>query len=274
MRARAGRLVSRLMVPALFAAAAAAQAPARFDVVSVKPSPAGDMNIRWMFENGRFTAVNVTLKMLVSTAFGPAQQPLPDFQIVGGPAWLATDRFDVTGTADSGAALPLLVRQLVEDRFAVRARFESRELPVYALVLVHGDGTPGPRMRRNDRDCAAVAAGQASGERCGGEIFPGKVSARGITPTQMVSALSRLMPNVGRPVIDRTGLEGMYDLDLSWTPDQLLPNQAPDTPIQAFDPNAPSLFTALQEQLGLKLDSQRGAVNVLVIDAAQRPTPD
>jgi len=108
MRTRGGRLAARCMVPALFAVAAAAQAPARFDVVSVKPSRAGDMNIRWMFENGRFTAVNVTLKMLVSTAFGPAQQPLPDFQIVGGPAWLATDRFDVTGTADSGAALPLL----------------------------------------------------------------------------------------------------------------------------------------------------------------------
>ena len=254
-------------------AAAGAQTP-RFDVVSVKPNRSGEMNIRWTFESGRFTAVNVTLKMLVSTAYGPPQQPLPDFQIVGGPPWLATDRFDVTANGDGGAALPALLRQLVEDRFAVRARFESRELPVYALVLVRNDGTLGPRMRRNDRDCAAVAAGRTQGEPCGGELFPGRVSARGVTPTQMVSALARLMPNVGRPVIDRTGLEGMYDLDLSWTPDQLLPNQAPDTPIQVFDPNAPSLFTALQEQLGLKLDSQRGAVNVLVIESARQPTPD
>jgi len=263
-----------LLLAAIFIAVTpAAQAQPRFDVVSVKPNRSADRNVRWIFESGRFTAVNVTLKMLVSTAYGPAQQPLPDFQIIGGPDWFATARFDITGVTDTSAALPPLIRQLVEERFAVRARFESRDLPVYALVLARADGTLGPRMRRNDRDCATLARG-VSDERCGGEIFPGKVFARGITPTQMVSALARLMPNVGRPVIDRTGLEGTYDLDLSWTPDQLLPNQPPDTPVQAFDPNAPSLFTALEEQLGLKLDPQRDAVNVLVIEGAQPPSAD
>lgn len=257
----------------LFAIPLAAQTPARFDVVSVKPNRSGDDGIRWTFENGRFTGVNVTLKMLISTAYGQPQQPLPDFQIAGGPSWLATDRFDVVAAGAAAGQLPLELRQLVEDRFEVRAHFEVRDEPVYALVLSRKDGTLGPWMRRTDRDCAAIAAGRVEGERCGGQIFPGTVAARGITMTQVISGLARLMPDIGRPVIDRTGLTGMYDIDLTWAP-QPMGNPMPGMPFPPVDQKGPSLFTALQEQLGLKLDSQRGPVDVLVVDGAEQPKAD
>lgn len=246
-----------------------AQSP-RFDVASVKPHTSAEESVRWTFENGRFTGTNVTLRMLISTAYGPLQQPLPDFLITGAPGWIAAERFDVTGTAAPGAELPQLLRSLVEERFALRSHFEKRDVPIYALTVARADRGLGPMMRKTDRDCAAIAAG----ERCGGQIFPGKVSARGITMTQIVSGLARLMPNVGRPVVDRTALSGTFDIDLTWTPDQPSANAMPGMPTPPIDPNGPSLVTALQEQLGLKLESQRGEVDALVIDAVSRPTPD
>jgi len=248
--------------------------PLRFEVASVKLNPSHDESIRWTFENGRFTGTNVSLRMLISTAYGPPQLPLPDFLIIGVPGWIANDRFDVTGTAAAGASLPRLLRSLVEDRFALRSHVEKRDMPIYALTLARADRSLGPMMRKDDRDCAAIAAGTVAGERCGGQIVPGKVSARGITMTQMVSGLARLMPNVGRPVIDRTALTGAFDIDLIWTPDQPPANTVPGTPLPPIDPNGPSLFTALQEQLGLRLESQRDEVEVLVIDAVARPLPD
>ena len=89
--------------------------------------------------------------------------------------------------------------------------------------------------------------------------------------TQMMSSLARLMPNVGRPVVDRTGLSGAFDIDLTWTPDQQPINTMPNMPMPPIDPNGPSLFTALQEQLGLKLEAQRGPVDVLVVESVERP---
>ena len=252
---------------------ALAQSP-RFDVASVKPNTSSEESIRWTFENGRFTGINITLRMLISTAYGPPQQPLPDFLIAGAPGWVATARFDVTGTAAPGAPLPPLLRHLVEDRFALRSHAETRDMPIYALTLAHAARSLGPMMRKNDRDCAAIASGAIAGERCGGQIVPGKVSARGMTMTQMVSGLARLMPNVGRPVVDRTALTGAFDIDLTWSPDQALANAMPGMPTPPIDPNGPSLFTALQEQLGLKLESLRGEVEVLVIDTVARPVPD
>ncbi|HEU4692888.1 MAG TPA: TIGR03435 family protein [Vicinamibacterales bacterium] len=257
---------------------------ARFEAASIKPNQTGTSTIRWTFENGRFTAVNVTLKALVSSAYGSPQQPLADFQMAGGPRWLDSARFDVTAVAPpdarrgggvlSAAALGML-RTLLEERFQLRAHFEAREQAIYALVL-NEEGRVGPRLRQRTADCAAVASGAVKGEPCGGQIFPGSVSARGTSMAQLVSGLARLMPNVGRLVVDRTGLTGTYDVDLTWTPDQVPavdPSPGP-MPIPPVDPNGPSLFTALREQLGLKLESARGSVQVLIIDNAAELTPD
>jgi uncharacterized protein (TIGR03435 family) len=250
---------------------ASAQTP-RFDAASIKPNTLGDTGYRWTFENGRFTGTYVTPKMLIATAYGPPQQPLPDFQVEGGAAWLTSDRFDIVAAGPASAPLPGLLKQLLADRFTLRAHFETRDLPIYALTLARKDGTLGPKLRRNEADCAAIAAGRVSGERCGGTIMPGHVEARGMTMALVTSGLARLMPNVGRPVVDRTGLTGSFDIELTWMPDQPVVTTMPNVPMPAIDPDAPSLFTALQEQLGLKLDAQRGPVQVLVIDHADPPT--
>ncbi len=257
-----------------------------FEVASVKPNRSGATDVRWTFANGRFTAVNVTLKALMSSAYGSPQQPLPDFQISGGPSWLDSARFDVLAqvpveaVADNRTTMTAstlgMLRRLLEERFQLRTHFESREQPIYELVLSDKNGRPGPQLRRRTVDCPAIATGTATGEPCGGQIVPGRVSARGVSIPQLVSGLARLMPNVGRLVVDRTGLTGTYDLDLTWTPDQL-PSADRNTmpiPTAPIDPNGPSLFTALQEQLGLKLDSTRGLVPVLMIDSVGLPTED
>jgi uncharacterized protein (TIGR03435 family) len=255
----------------------------RFEVASVKPNGSGATDIRWTFANGRFTAVNVTLKALISSAYGSPQQPLPDFQISGGPSWLDSARFDVLAqvpveavSKDSTAMTAstiVMLRGLLEERFQLRTHFESREQPIYALVLSNQNGELGPQLRRRTVDCAAVAAGTATGEPCGGQVFPGRVSSRGVSIPQLVSGLARLMPDVGRLVVDRTGLTGAYDVDLTWTPEQLptAARNAMPMPTAPIDPNGPSLFTALQEQLGLKLESARGRVPVLIIDSVDLP---
>jgi uncharacterized protein (TIGR03435 family) len=116
----------------------------RFEVASVRPNTSREESVRWTFENGRFTGTNVTPRMLISTAFGPPQQPLPDFLITGAPAWVATEHFDVSGTAAPGAPLPQLLRSLLEDRFALESHTETRDMPTYALILARADRRLGP----------------------------------------------------------------------------------------------------------------------------------
>ena len=264
-------------------------APRTFEVASVKSNSSGTTAIQWRWQQGRLTAVNVTANTLISTAYGTPQQPLADWQMSSGPGWLQADRFDVLavepagvqGGSPTGASTPglLMLRSLLEDRFKLKVHFESRDLRVYALVLSK-PGSLGPRLRQRTATCEAVAKGLAAGEPCRGHVFPGTLSARGVTMTQFVSGLARLMPDVGRSVVDRTGLTGSFDVDLTWTPDRT-PMAMPMPPggdgtvtIPPVDPNGPSLFTALQEQLGLRLEASRGPVQVLVIDEIAKPTED
>jgi uncharacterized protein (TIGR03435 family) len=227
--------------------------------------------------------------MLIRNAF-----QLQDFQISGGPAWLGTDRFDIVAKADGDIQPPtpggppaptqLMLRGLLADRFKLVVHHETRELPIYVLALARSDRSLGPQLRFSQVDCAARALerGRAGaptpglpplGERpvCGMRVGPGQMSGGGFPLSQLTGALS---PIVQRVVVDRTGLAGNYDIDLTWTPDQMPSGPRPaDAPaLAAIDPNGPSIFTAIQEQLGLKLDSQRGPVEVLVIDRVERPT--
>src|SRR5215467_10492909 len=268
-----------------------------FEAASVKANNTGGPFMLVFQPGGRFRATNVTLKMLIGAAYG-TPQPLPDFQLVGGPKWMETDRFDVVAKA-SGDPPPgpngpppqmfLMIRSMLSDRFHLKVHYETREMPIYALVLARSDGKLGPKMTASTTDCAALMASMrarggppalpAPGERppCGARMFPGNVSAGAMTMTQIVNGLAR-MPGLNRTVVDRTGLTGAYDFDLTFTPDQMpqargdAPPGAP--PLPAIDPNGPSLFTALQEQLGLKLEPTRAPVNVLVIDNAEPPTDD
>lgn len=256
----------------------------RFDAASVKLNTSADGAINLRILPGRFTATGVPAQELIRLAYG-----LQNFQIAGAPGWLTSDRFDIVATLEGPSTRErtnFMLRGLLTDRFRLVVHTETRELPIYALVLARGDGRLGPQLRQSDLDCAALArarSGSSSpappappkpGERptCATFGGPGRLAAGGVTMAQVAASLSS---RVSRVVSDRTGLTGAFDLQLEWTPDQIpsrpagvVPPDAPPLP----PPDGPSLFTALQEQLGLKLESARGLVDVLVIDRVERPT--
>ena len=274
-----------------------AAAPA-FEVASVKPNKSGPgPTMLGIQPGGRFTATNIPLRLLIRNAY-----QVQDSQLVGGPAWITSDRFDIMAKAEGDVPPPdpggppgppgvmtLMLRTLLADRFKLVVHHETRELPIYALVIARSDGKLGPQLRPAAVDCTSVMAAARArggpppappqpGERpsCGMRFGLGQMAAGGFPLSQFANSLSQF---VQRMVIDRTGLTGSFDLDLTWTPDQL-PQRAPGTPADQplrvngvdIDPNGPSIFTAVQEQLGLKLDSQRGPVDVLVIDSVEHPT--
>ena len=226
----------------------------------------------------------------MSTAYGQVEHVLAAYQLSGGPAWLDVDRFDVEATApviaDSPrgtfpAPLLAMLRSLLEDRFQLQTHFEAKEQPVFALVLARRDGTLGPRLRRRAIDCVVATAetreprnlfNPAMAERrpCGGRIGLGTLSAGGVTMTNLAGALEARVPGVDRIVVDRTGLTGTFDVDLAWRFET--PADASGALLPPPDPNAPTLFTALQEQLGLKLESTKAPVDILIIDRAEHPT--
>jgi uncharacterized protein (TIGR03435 family) len=175
-----------------------------------------------------------------------------------------------------------MLQALLVDRFKLVLHTEKRQVPVYALVRVKPGGPLGPKLRASDIDCDAIMAaivkeGRLSpptpqGTRpCAARSGPGQLTATAISMAQLVGDLSR---SAGRVVIDRTDLHGNFDLELTWTPDQVSasPPEAPQS--IAINPNAPSLFTAIREQLGLKLESTKSLMDILVIDRAEKPTPD
>ena len=258
-----------------------AQAPASatFEVASVKPNRSGEqsasVNVR---PGGQLEVRNNTLRNIIRNVY-----QLQDFQIVGGPEWLSRDRFDINAKAPSGDVMPQqmlgMARALLADRFSLVVHSETREMPVDALVLARAEGRSGPQLRAAAFDCSTPPAGAARGAPipdwppgrglCGTRALPGRVIGGGITMADLARNVSNF---AGRLTIDRTGLTGRYDLLLEWTPDQLPLDLPPGLPAPPAD--GPSLFTAVQEQLGLRLDSQRAPVEVLVIDSASQPSPD
>ena len=277
-----------------------AQAPApaespKFEVASVRPNTSGDN--REMFQvlpGGRYNGINIPPRLLIMNAYGLQPQ-----QLVGAPDWISSERFDIVAKAegdlgppvsrDGPSRLQLMIRALLEERFKLKVHREPREVPVYALVLARPDGRLGSGLTVSTVDCEALAASRRSGPppdvpkpgerpQCGARVGFGELTAGGQPLLELVSLLSS---TVGRSVVDRTGLTGRYDIMLRWTPDRVLQRAAgaaAGEPIRVngveIDPNGPSIFTALQEQLGLKLESERGTVEALVIDHIERPTPD
>jgi bla regulator protein blaR1 len=238
--------------------------PARFEVASIKRNTSSELPMRiGPIGRGSFMATNITLRELITMAYG-----LRDFQLSGAPGWLASERYDVSAKAATRAGreeLTTMLQPLLEDRLRLKFHRESKEMPVYALTVAK----PGKLMA-------------AEGE-CGPDdplrgpcgflfILPGHLMGQKAAISRLVDALSRLTDRV---VVDRTGLAGAYDIKLQYTPDVAPPPGAGDGPgmptLPPVDPNGPSLFTALQEQLGLKLESQKGAVSILIIDHVDRP---
>jgi uncharacterized protein (TIGR03435 family) len=262
------------------------RAPA-FEVASVRPNNSGDGRVAIMAQpGGRISMTNVTLRLMIRNAYR-----VQETQIVGGPDWLNTARFDVVAKADGNPPadeMPQMVRALLAERFKLTTHNEIREMPIYALVPARADARPGPQLKTSEADCAAgrgnappaaAAAPLALGQvpPCGLIVGFGSLRGRGIRMAALASSLSGF---VGRVAVDRTNLTSGFDVDLSWTPDQIPQGQtgAGAQPLvvngATVDPNGPSLFTALQEQLGLKLESTKGPVEVLVVDRAEKPSED
>ena len=241
-----------------------AQSPSVSYVASIKPNNAVDpRGLSEYSPGGRFTATAVTVRTLIRNAYR-----IQDDQIAGAPSWFSDKRWDISAKADDNPApsQQILLQALLKDRFHLAAHQETRTLPVFTLVLARNDRRPGPQLVASDLDCAAYLAGPHAlpepgrTPNCATNIRSGALSGRAISMTQLATALT---PFVGRFTIDKTELKGGFDVELTWLPQQNAPAQ-----------DAPSIFTALEEQLGLKLVSDRGPVDVLVVDQAQEPTPD
>lgn len=310
---RSSALATVALVLSAAGAAIRAQAPAapaaaqNFEVASVKPSnpnPAGPLGATPMVlpALGRLTAQNVTLRMLVMTAYN--RQP---FEIAGGPAWWNQNKYDITAKAEDGAAklddMRLMLRGLLADRFKLKSHTETREVPIYALVLARGDGKLGPKMKASTDTCPdykeqqqkmleAVAKGGVSALQGmlgkPGENKPCSVTQIPPTPDnpalgfkatgQSIEMLVTLLTQLSRrPVVNKTGLTGPYDFELTislQTLAAIYQELGVTLPLPPNLPEGPALMTTVQEDLGLKLDSQRGPSEVLVVDSAEMPTPD
>jgi uncharacterized protein (TIGR03435 family) len=254
-----------------------AQAPPAFDVASIRRNTAANQQgggLAAPQPGGRFIAIGATLRRLVAGAYD-------DLQIAGGPSWLDSDRFDIDARA-SGEVPPadmrLMLRSLLADRFKLVVHTESREQPIYVLSPARSDRQPGPNLRESDAGCAKEARNFVptvpGGPPACGDFRMGarSVIARGMV---MPAFAQLLRARVGRQVVDRTGFQGTYDLEIEWSSDLGL-QQAPPGAAGATEltPEGLSLFTALQEQLGLRLQPDRGPVDVVVIDSAEAPTPN
>jgi uncharacterized protein (TIGR03435 family) len=282
------RVMLRVTHGQLQGSAAASQVPQTFEVVSVKPNRSGEArSALGMPPGGRLAATNVLLRTLIQQAF-----QVQDFQMAGGPGWIDSDRFDVDARAGTNVspsppgtigAMQLMIQALLADRFQLRTHREVREQPIYALVLARGDGRTGPQLRTAGNECTAVkvpggfpapppppAGPQAAGAPavCPSLAGPFFISGRRMTMAQLASGLAT---RVGRMVVDRTGLGGTFDFELSFTPENTPAGQLMRFNGVEFDAG-PSIYTAVQEQLGLKLDATRGPVEVLVIDSVERPS--
>ena len=298
-----------------------------FEVVSVKPGVPGPGFRGGGPRGNSLSMANTPLRMLVQMAYqrGTAPGPGMQLQVIGAPNWMDTEPFDVQAKADcSGGAIPreqmqLMIQSLLEERFQLKAHYETRELPIYNLVVAKDglkmklseDQTPPPLVAGAPTLCGPVPAGGLPGPR-GLPFDPSKPGTmpRGAmimmmnpttgltmnaTSVPMVNLVGMLQGQAGRPIIDKTGLTGLFDVKLNFSMEGLpgmaglgglLPPPpgavgpgpgAPGVPAgpglapAAADP-VPSLFTAVQEQLGLRLESTKGPVEVLVIDSVQKPT--
>ena len=241
-------------------------AQATFDVASVKPHTSGELMSMVAQPGGRFVATNVPLRLVIRTAY-----QVQDDQISGEPEWVNAERFDIVAKTDAPDPLQRLVpmlQSLLADRFKLLTHRDTKELPVFALSLARRDGTLGPKLRLTA--CPDIDVDLARPQPCANvSTGRGELRLRGFPFGQF---LPYLAPYVNRVIVDRTGLTARYDIELNWTPDRLAQAAAPDA--APADPNAVSIFTAIQEQLGLKLEPSRAPVEVLVIDRVQRPTPD
>jgi uncharacterized protein (TIGR03435 family) len=257
---RTGRIVAAIILAASVIAAAVVLVtaqPLAFDAVSVRPNTSGDLRQRSTVQGRTYTVANMPLHRIIGAAYevGPMLS-----RLTGGPSWIQDERFDITATLPEGATfreVPAMLRPLLADRFRLAVRRETRDAPAYALVLARSDGRLGPRLRRSTVDCAAERKAGRQHPHCQTQV-DSNIQIRG----QSMATLARLLPSfTQRPVIDRTGLNGEFDLDI-------------EIPVQSTAAGTDSgggIFTAITEQLGLKLESTSAPLEFIVIERVERP---
>jgi uncharacterized protein (TIGR03435 family) len=260
-----------------------------FEVASIRRNTSGEEERFFQRQpGGRFNVRNMPLRALITFAYD-----LQGFQLQGGPDWITADRFDIVAKAEGdpepvslgspgGDPLRLMLRSLLAERFNLVMHEETRELPIFELVVARRDGTLGPQLRPASVDCNEEAAARRAAERagappragvapngpgtCGLTMNPVRIAFGGMPLSALTGGLAGM---VGRVVVDRTGLTGNWEFELKFAPDPArLP---PGIDLPPIDDTLPSLFTALEEQLGLKLEPSRGPVEVMVIDSVEQP---
>lgn len=249
---------------------AATPAPS-FEVASIKPNKTDDMRVMLRITPDGLSAVGVPAKFLIEFAYD-----IKDFQISGGPGWIDSEKYDIDAKMDEATIeaikkMPreqaveqrrLMLQSLLADRFKLKVTHSSKELPIYALVVAKN----GPKLTQSaDSPPGATPRNQM-------RFTPGELTGTGVPISLLVNQLAR---EVGRQVVDKTGLQGNYDFTLQFTSERRLampggPGGPGDAPPP--DSSGPSIFTALQEQLGLKLESQKGPVEMLIIDSVEKPS--
>lgn len=268
-------LVPLVLVTA--AAAVRAQSPERdgpaFEAATVRQNTSGETRRQIeVLPGGRFNAINMTLREILSIAYPVDGKFRDEITLTGGPGWINSDRFDIVAKAEGSPQLDTnkpgstvtdvdrdavervrqMLRRLIAERFTLRLHHEMRQLPIYELVRAKSGDALGPDLRTAAADC---------GRDCGSirRMGPDKVVGTSVSAGSLAHSMSDW---VRRTVVDKTGLTGPMDFTLTWAPEG------------ATDSTAPSIFTAVQEQLGLKLEPGRGPVDVLVVDSAEKPAPD
>jgi uncharacterized protein (TIGR03435 family) len=240
----------------------AADADPSLEVATIKPSDPNRPGRAFLWRGNRFVTFNTTLNSLIGFAYD-----VQDKQVIGGPEWLNSDKFDIEGKPDtpgtpSREQLRTMLRKLLADRFQLKFHNDKRELPAYVLTA----GKTEPKMTKDDTSPNGLP----------GLFFRqlGDLNVRNATMEDFVHLMQSAV--LDRPVVDQTGLTGKWDFELKWTPDDSQfgsmgmrpppPSDAPDAP--------PPLVTAIQEQLGLKLESGKAQVDVMIIDHVEKPSPN
>jgi uncharacterized protein (TIGR03435 family) len=252
-----------------------------FEAASIKPSSSSDQRLFYNMSDiqagGQFTVSNITVKRLIQDAYR-----IKDFQISGGPGWIRSELFDIAAKPDGPVRyeqFPQMLQFLLAERFQLAIKTDTREMPVYALVVAKN----GPKFNvahesdPNFIDLSGRPVPPGGGRPRITIIRRGRLTAQGLDMAALADNLANFL---GRTVLDKTGLAGMYDIKLEWKPDE---NQVAMFGVMGVpegfgappaDWDGPSLFSALEEQLGLKLDSHKGSVDIITIEHVERPSPN
>jgi uncharacterized protein (TIGR03435 family) len=234
-----------------------------FEAASIRPNTSGETRVRFEMPPGRLNAVNVPIRFAIRQAYR-----VPEARVVGGPAWLDKERFDILATAPGvtgGDAIRERLRTLLKDRFGLAIRMETREMPVYALTVARKDGRLEKGLRVSSTDCTGKSSSMVGGRvECGILVSegPGSASLRGGGTT--IANIARFLGEfLDRPLNDHTGLTGVFDFELHFT-----------TVLSPGANDIPDIFVAVPEQMGLKLDAREERAEVWIIDSISQPKLD